>query len=580
MSIGKLKPLLLIICASGALTYLFMQTRVADTEIHHKAILEIQRLSYQNSLVNESIMELKADVYSNYDPLTKQKREIRKIFEQIKNPASGLYGHHGDEIDSAIDDAQDQFKKKLLYVEQFKSHNGILKNSLYYLPTAIQNKLRQRENRRYFADINNLLKYILLYSSRPDNQNKSQANLYIQKIRIANGPGLEELVLHAETIIKKRTKLEGIVGDLFAVPTKPSLENVFELYSENYANKVKKVSRYRIAMYALGLLLVTYMFQLFLTLRRTMQDLEDSLSEVAFQKNALDESAIVASVDADCVVNYVNDKFCQISQYSKQELISQSTCILNSDNHSVEYIDEIWAQLANGVTWKGELKKQRKDGSNYWVDATIVPFLDKNANPIRHVALLTDITDRKLAEEKNYRLARYDALTDLPNRAFYLESIENALPKAIESGTKIAILFLDLDNFKKINDTMGHAAGDELLKIIATHLSLSVSESDIVSRLGGDEFTVGLFGIESLQEVETVVEKIMSITKVPVVIDQKEVTISSSIGVSVFPDHADHVSSLLKTADTAMYQAKANGKNKCVYFTEELAQVDQYRKAG
>ena len=115
---------------------------------------------------------------------TKQKREIRKIFEQIKNPASGLYGHHGDEIDSAIDDAQDQFKKKLLYVEQFKSHNGILKNSLYYLPTAIQNKLRQRENRRYFADINNLLKYILLYSSRPDNQNKSQANLYIQKIRI------------------------------------------------------------------------------------------------------------------------------------------------------------------------------------------------------------------------------------------------------------------------------------------------------------------------------------------------------------------------------------------------------------
>lgn len=127
---------------------------------------------------------------------------------------------------------------------------------------------------------------------------------------------------------------------------------------------------------------------------------------------------------------------------------------------------------------------------------------------------------------------------------------------------------------------MGHAAGDELLKIIATHLSLSVSESDIVSRLGGDEFTVGLFGIESLQEVETVVEKIMSITKVPVVIDQKEVTISSSIGVSVFPDHADHVSSLLKTADTAMYEAKANGKNKCVYFTEELAQVDQYRKAG
>jgi len=235
---------------------------------------------------------------------------------------------------------------------------------------------------------------------------------------------------------------------------------------------------------------------------------------------------------------------------------------------AVSYTSTHYAQSGRFIVRK--IKKDKKDGSHYWVDATVVPFMNKENNPVRYVALQTDITEKKLAEERIFHLAHYDDLTGLPNRAFFLDKINYKLQKVSESRKKMAVLFLDLDNFKLINDTMGHDSGDELLKIVARHLRSSVRESDIVSRLGGDEFTIALPNIESKEEIEVVAEKILSITNDTVLLGHKEITISSSIGVSVFPDDAKDVESLLKYADIAMYRAKSDGKNKVEFFTDEL----------
>jgi len=196
--------------------------------------------------------------------------------------------------------------------------------------------------------------------------------------------------------------------------------------------------------------------------------------------------------------------------------------------------------------------------------------LDKENKPIRYVALQTDITDKKRVEERISYLAHYDDLTNLPKRAFFLEKIDHELHKTSVSGKKLALLFLDLDNFKLINDTLGHDSGDELLKIVARHLRSSVRETDIVSRLGGDEFTIALLDIESREEIEAIARKILSITNKSVHLGRKEITISSSIGISVYPDDAEDIDSLLKYSDIAMYRAKTEGKNKSMYFTEEL----------
>jgi len=158
-----------------------------------------------------------------------------------------------------------------------------------------------------------------------------------------------------------------------------------------------------------------------------MFDLEDSLDEVAFQKDALDEHAIVASMNPDGILNYVNDKFVEVSQFSKDEVVGQPWSILESDVYSDSHFNDMWSTLASGNCWTGEIRNKKKAGGHYWADATVVPFIDKMKNPVRYVALLTDITERKQNEDRIYNLAHYDDLTKLPNRTNFLDDLEKSI---------------------------------------------------------------------------------------------------------------------------------------------------------
>jgi len=574
---GRITPALTILCLIGVFTFLFIKTKENDVSKHHKVILTIQDLSHQDSLLNESILEFRADRFSNYDSITKQNQTIKRNLSWFKNAESELYGTLGKDIDLAIEETEQYFETKMALIERFKSQNGILKNSLYYLPTAIENSQKDLVYGVYHSDLNHLLREILLFNSRPSEKNKSEANLLANKLSNSQRPNLEEIALHAQTIIDQRLKLQTSIDKLFELPTTQSVDRIYQLYRDYNTKKIKSISRYRTAMYIMALLMVLYVLHLFLTLRRTMYHLEDSLNEVEFQKHALDTHAIVASINADGIVNYVNDKFVEISQFSKDEVVGHSWSIMSVDARTEPYFNDMWSSIKAGKRWTGEIKNKRKDGTHYWVDATIVPFIDKEEKPVRYVALLTDITERKINEDRIFNLAHYDELTKLPNRAFFLESLNKSLVQSAESNKKQAVIFLDLDNFKLINDTMGHASGDDLLKIVADHLKACVRDIDTVSRLGGDEFTVLLTSIESPLEIEAIVERIMSITKRSVVLGQKEIVVSTSVGISVFPDDAQDVDSLLKNADIAMYQAKADGKNNYKYFSEELKQQNMER---
>jgi len=567
---GKFKPVVIIFCLISILTFLFVKTKANNINRHHDVINQLHNLSYQDSLLNESVLEFRANRFSNYDPITSQKQAIENILLWIKNTQSGLYNEFGNDLDNAIDSSEEQFDKKIVLVERFKSHNGILKNSLYYLPTAIAKNQNNERNGQYDNDLNQLLRDVLLFTSRPNDQNKLKAYFFIRKIKTAQDSELSLIALHAETILREQEALQDIVSSIFNLATNKGVEDIYHIYERYNAERVKSAARYRTVMYAMAILLVLYMLRQFLTLRRTKNYLEESLYELAFQKNALDEYTIVASISPEGKVLYVNDKYTEISQYAKDDLIGRTQRILESEYHPRSYFSEMWRTLKEGNSWRGEIRKHKKDGSHYWVDATIVPFLDKANKPIRYIALQTDITDKKRVEERVSYLAHYDDLTNLPKRAFFLEKIDNELQKISKPGKKLALMFLDLDNFKLINDTLGHDSGDELLKIVASHLRSSVRESDIVSRLGGDEFTIALLDIESKEEIEAIARKILSITNKSVLLARKEITISSSIGISVYPDDASDLDSLLKYSDIAMYRAKTEGKNKFVFFTEEL----------
>ena len=267
----------------------------------------------------------------------------------------------------------------------------------------------------------------------------------------------------------------------------------------------------------------------------------------------------------------VNEAFCRTTGYSMDEVRGQDTALLNSNQHPLDFYQKMRDSMLQKGRWGGELWQRRKDGEQFLAALETNEVCDSAGQRLYWVAVLTDITDRKRAEQELRYLANYDTLTGLPNRTLLGERLAHSLIRARRLGNKVGVLFLDLDRFKHVNDSMGHAAGDRLLKAAAARIVTCVRESDTVARLGGDEFTVVLEDLKDIQEAEQVARKLLVGFERPLEIDGRhEVVISPSIGLSLYPEHGQVPTDLLKHADTAMYHAKDRGRNTYQVYTDAM----------
>ena len=284
-------------------------------------------------------------------------------------------------------------------------------------------------------------------------------------------------------------------------------------------------------------------------------------------ENAI-EGVIVTDAEANIIA--INQAMTKISGYSEEEARGKNPNIWNSGRHNLNFFQNMWTSLQKTGQWRGEIWNRRKNGEAFPCWQTISAISDDSGNITHYVSILSDITSIKASQAKIEYLAHHDSLTDLPNRLLFNARLEHALEMAHRDSHQIGLIFLDLDNFKRINDSLGHPVGDGILQSVAKRLKSLIREADTLARLGGDEFTLLLEEIAHPQEISKVAQKVLNTFDDAFEVEGHQLHVTPSIGISIYPRDGQDVTTLIRNADTAMYLAKEKGRNTYQFYTSEF----------
>lgn len=299
------------------------------------------------------------------------------------------------------------------------------------------------------------------------------------------------------------------------------------------------------------------------------------------QKQAQEHLQLTASVfenaaegimitDADNVILAINRAFTEITGYAAEEVVGKNPELLNSGRQDAAFYQQMWQTLNQESQWRGEIWNRRKNGEVYPELLSISLIKNASGRITHYVAVFSDIAEKKRSESQLSFLAHHDPLTELPNRVLFTDRLDHDIHRAVRDNTQLAVLFIDLDHFKSVNDTLGHPLGDELLQIIARQLVQTVRASDTLARLGGDEFILLIEDITGIQDTVLIAQKLLNVFTQPFTLSGYDLYLSASIGISVYPTDGQESHELIKNAEAAMYQAKAKGRNTYHYYAREM----------
>ena len=276
--------------------------------------------------------------------------------------------------------------------------------------------------------------------------------------------------------------------------------------------------------------------------------------------------------DEDTRIIAINKSFTEISGYTEEDVLGHIPNALHSDKHDEHFYQEMWSALTRDGRWRGEIWNKRKSGETYPESLTLTVVKDADGKVINYVGVFADISESRHSQNRLYELANHDSLTGLPNRRLFNELMGHGIKRAERKQNQIALLFVDLDRFKAINDTLGHEVGDKLLFQVSRRISCAVRESDAVARVGGDEFLVMMDHLRDAEDAAMVAKKIINTLQTEFIIDGRELFIGASIGIAIYPEDSTDVDGLIKAADIAMYQVKHEGKNNYCFYSADLSE--------
>jgi len=394
--------LLLGLAALLLLGWLYRQSTQVDIEQHVRIVQHFEQLREHDARLNQYVLQSRYGLLHNYDPIVATQREVQQVLLDLGRDMPEAFTPGVAPIQQAFETYRAVLQGKAELLEGFKSHNAVLGNSVRYLPVAVkQQYTRFAGQARPLALLHDLLENVLLFNQNASDSFKAHVLETVAAIRggaLSADPAMQSLLQHVAVILAREVEVNSLALAITQSKTLAQADQVFALYSADFAERDRVASRYKLAMALLAASIMAYVGWLLVHLQRARDTLANSVRELEFQKNALDKHAIVSVTDRSGKILYTNDKFTEVSQYSRDELLGQDHRLLNSGRHPSAFFKAMWSTIGRGQIWQGEVLNRRKDGSLYWVDSTIAPFMDEQGKPLRYVSIRADITARKESE--------------------------------------------------------------------------------------------------------------------------------------------------------------------------------------
>ncbi len=383
------------------LSWLSQQSNKVDAQLHVLTIERFRLLKQYDATLNQYVLQARFGILDNYDPIVYTQQQIRRLLDDLKQDTPHYFILPKAPARTAFEHYLKIRQDKNVLIENFKSHNAVLKISRSYFPLAVHSLLNSppvNNDTQRNRLLHTLLEDVLLYYQAQNNAGRDKITNTLSRLlqqKNIDKAQLQNLAKHVDVILSHKTEVDELTRDITQSPIVTSGNDLFHLYNQQFIREENLATRYELILTLLALVLVGYVIWTLISLNKARNALASSLAELEFHKYAMDQHCIVSITDPHGIIIYSNDKFSEISQYSREELLGQDHRLLNSNFHLRSFFKEMWLTIISGKVWRGEIKNRRKDGSFYWVDSTIVPFMDTQGNPLRYVSIRNDITQRK-----------------------------------------------------------------------------------------------------------------------------------------------------------------------------------------
>ena len=542
---------------------------VQNYNVNHDNIVSMQLLNKDIDDSASSMNQLR-----NYNSINKDVKEFEKLLKKLKANIV-LHYPQNKKLQNSLQDIYKSFKSKVESVEYFKSLNTSLISGSAFL-FDLQRSIADANDISYKTKslVNETMFYLFEFNSA-----KNIEKIFIEKklkrlqsvVTIEDGRLLKNFEKQSKILFTTMASLGTLSQKIQNNKLLEQLDLLHNTLNKEYKNNLYQEKIIAIFLF-LSMIIVWIIFiVMYIRLLKDQKILQQHASMFANT-----EEAIIITDPQGCVVS-INRAFSNIYGYKLDEIKGETLRFLHSGIQDNLFYEDMWNQIKSNGIYQGRLVNKTKDGKKIPMWITVKAVYDQSQELINYISVQTDLRSLEASQSKAEYFAYHDALTGLYNRASFEELLEHSLLGAQRYKTKFAVFFIDLDRFKIINDTLGHDIGDKVLIQVAKRLKMILRKSDVISRWGGDEFVVILHNVVSKSFVARVAQKIVEGMKEPIAIDYHSLSVTTSVGIALYPEDAEDAQTLIKYADSAMYQAKESGKNSFYFYTSALSNEIQER---